>query len=178
MFIMVFRASIIIRMSSSRPVREKRVMDEATRQRRARKALESLERDNYHDDPHANLVMSKKALNLFQSGDTNKDNDGSSTPSSSSSSSKQRHRKSRTSEYYKQRFRKNFSSLVEEEAVSRPDPPNYISAVAPESNKPPRKLCKVCGFEAGYNCNVCGVLFCSIRCQETHLETRCLKWMA
>ena len=170
MTLMICRASPT--MSSSRPVREKRVMDQATRQRRARKALESLERDNYHDDPHANLVMSKKALNLFQSENNE---DGS---SSSSSSSKQRQRKTRTSEYYKQRFRKNFSSLVEEEAVSRPDPPNYISAVAPESNKPPRKLCKVCGFEAGYSCNVCGVLYCSIRCQETHLETRCLKWMA
>ena len=44
----------------------RRVLDEATRQRRARKALESLEADNFHDDPHADLVMSKKALNLFQ----------------------------------------------------------------------------------------------------------------
>ena len=51
-----------------RPAREvtRRVLDEATRQRRARKALESLEADNFHDDPHADLVMSKKALNLFQ----------------------------------------------------------------------------------------------------------------
>ena len=50
------------------PAREvtRRVLDEATRQRRARKALESLEADNFHDDPHADLVMSKKALNLFQ----------------------------------------------------------------------------------------------------------------
>lgn len=34
----------------------RRVLDEATRQRRARKALESLESDNFHDDPHADLV--------------------------------------------------------------------------------------------------------------------------
>ena len=53
-----------------RPAREvtRRVLDEATRQRRARKALESLEADNFHDDPHTDLVMSKKALNLFQVG--------------------------------------------------------------------------------------------------------------
>ena len=35
-------------------------MDATTRERRARKALESLEQDNFHDDPHADLVMSKK----------------------------------------------------------------------------------------------------------------------
>jgi hypothetical protein len=44
----------------------RRVLDSAARQRRARKALESLEQDNSHEDPHADLVMSKKALSLFQ----------------------------------------------------------------------------------------------------------------
>ncbi|CAB3388686.1 Hypothetical predicted protein, partial [Cloeon dipterum] len=39
---------------------QKRVLDEASRKRRARKALEALEQDNFHDDPHADLVMSKK----------------------------------------------------------------------------------------------------------------------
>ncbi len=55
--------------SSSRPPQRqaaRHVLDSAARQRRARKALESLERDNFHDDPHAGLVMSKKALSLFQ----------------------------------------------------------------------------------------------------------------
>ena len=40
-------------------------MDQASRQRRARKKLESLEQDNFHDDPHADLVRIKKKLNLF-----------------------------------------------------------------------------------------------------------------
>ena len=75
----------------------RRVLDDASRQRRARKALENLEQvrnifsscsflfshlpqaldlhmcvnflimqDNNCDDPHADLVMSKKALSLFQ----------------------------------------------------------------------------------------------------------------
>ena len=64
----------------------RRVLDEATRQRRARKALESLEQDNFHDDPHADLVMSKKALSLFQDEEETK-----------------KKRKTRNSEYYKQR---------------------------------------------------------------------------
>ncbi len=77
--------------SKSRPQREaaRRILDEAARQRRARKALESLEQDNFHDDPHANLVMSKKALSLFQDDDEEGRNKAK--------------RKTRTSEYYKQR---------------------------------------------------------------------------
>jgi len=78
---------------SSRPQREaaRRVLDEAARMRRARKALESLERDNFHEDPHANLVMSKKALNLFRDDD----------PEEAKRASR---KKTRTSEYYKQRW--------------------------------------------------------------------------
>jgi zinc finger HIT domain-containing protein 1 len=33
----------------------RRILDEASRKRRARKALEALEQDNFHDDPHADL---------------------------------------------------------------------------------------------------------------------------
>ena len=33
----------------------RRILDDAARRRRARKALEALEQDNFHDDPHANL---------------------------------------------------------------------------------------------------------------------------
>ena len=77
---------------SSRLAAQRKVMDEATRRRRARKALESLEQDNFHDDPHADLVMSKKALNLFQDH-----------PAPSSQPKTTNKRKSRTTEYYKQR---------------------------------------------------------------------------
>lgn len=34
---------------------QKRVLDEASRKRRQKKALEALELDNFHDDPHADL---------------------------------------------------------------------------------------------------------------------------
>ena len=75
--------------SRIKDIASRRVLDDASRQRRARKALESLEQvhtarctlhaarctlhaarctlqDNNCDDPHADLVMSKKALSLFQ----------------------------------------------------------------------------------------------------------------
>ena len=74
-------------------------MDEASRQRRARKKLESLEQDNFHDDPHADLVMSKKALSLFQDDGT--DN---LTGAVAVKSRDKNRRKSRNAEYYKQRY--------------------------------------------------------------------------
>lgn len=77
--------------SSTRVKEQRRVMDEASRQRRARKILEKLEQDNFHDDPHADLVMSKKALSLFQDG------------GGSAKSREKTKRKSRNAEYYKQR---------------------------------------------------------------------------
>ena len=40
---------------------QKRVLDEVSRRRRQRKALEALESDNFSEDPHADLKMSKKA---------------------------------------------------------------------------------------------------------------------
>ena len=42
-------------------------MDEASRQRRLRKALEALEQDNFQADPHADLKMSKKAPKFDES---------------------------------------------------------------------------------------------------------------
>lgn len=67
----------------------RRILDESARRRRARKALEALEQDNFHDDPHANLVMSKKAPKFEESLDGNKNKD--------------RKRRTRSSEYFKQR---------------------------------------------------------------------------
>ena len=46
-------------------------MDQASRQRRARKKLESLEQDNFHDDPHADLVRILKNLTCSPDPKTN-----------------------------------------------------------------------------------------------------------
>lgn len=42
-------------------VEQKRVLDDVARRRRQRKVLEALESDNFSEDPHADLKMSKKA---------------------------------------------------------------------------------------------------------------------
>ena len=39
----------------------RRVLDEASRRRRQRKALEALEADNFQEDPHADLKTNKRA---------------------------------------------------------------------------------------------------------------------
>lgn len=145
----------------------RRVLDTAARERRARKALESLEQDNSHEDPHADLVMSKKALSLFQD----------------ESPDKRPKRKARTTEYYKQRFRKNLDQLLDEEAGYEEEGEGtkevgYLGAQVPESTKPARSLCAVCGFPSNYNCVTCGTKYCCLRCLETHQDTRCLKWTA
>lgn len=178
---------------SQRIASQRKVLDEAARRRRARKALESLEADNFHDDPHADLVMSKKALNLFQevqhspdksstTSNTSATQLGGVTHSSSGSTSKSSKRRLKTAEYYKQRFRKNFLQLLEEDAIQNEKSAdkcvNYISAQAPPSKKPQRHFCAVCGFPSNYCCTVCGARFCSLMCQETHQETRCLKYTA
>lgn len=93
-----------------------KVLDDAARKRRARKAVEALELDNFHEDPHADLVMSKKVPKFADSNEK---------PT--------RKKKSKSAEYYKLRFRKTFAQLVEEDAGFRPDPPNYISVQAPSS---------------------------------------------
>ncbi|CAD7079911.1 unnamed protein product [Hermetia illucens] len=141
---------------------KKRVLDEAARQRRARKALEALEQDNFHDDPHADLVMSKKVPKFhdnLESGRTRKT-------------------KRKGAEYYRAKYRKNFIQLLEEDKAHRPDPPNYCSAQAPPSRLPQRHFCAVCGSCSNYTCTACGTRYCSVKCLGTHQDTRCLKWTA
>lgn len=143
---------------------QRRVLDEAGRRRRTRKALEALEQDNFQDDPHANLVMSKKAPKFQEVLEGGK--------------AKDKRRKTRSSEYFKQRFRKNFPILLEEEQAICPNGPNYLTIQAPPSKQPEKKLCSVCGFPAPYNCIPCGSRYCSTKCMGTHEDTRCLKYTA
>jgi len=144
---------------SSRLKDGKRALDPAARKRRQKKALEALEQDNFHDDPHANLVMHKKAPKFEESFD------------------KAKRRKPRN-DLFKQRFRKSFAALVEEEQMCNKDPPNYFTVTAPPSPYPERRFCAVCGFPSNYTCNMCGARYCCVKCLGTHQDTRCLKWTA
>lgn len=87
-----------------------------------------------------------------------------------------RKKKTRSAEYYKQRFRKTFPQLVEEDLNMNPNPPNYVCAQAPPSRLPERHFCAVCGFPSNYTCIPCGARYCCTKCLGTHLDTRCMKW--
>ncbi|XP_054710217.1 zinc finger HIT domain-containing protein 1-like [Uloborus diversus] len=137
---------------------QRKVLDEAARKRRIMKQLEALEADNYHDDPHANLVMHKNAPKFEETLEHKK-------------------RKKLKTEPFKQRFRKNFTALLEEEEqYFTKDKINYITAKVPPSKYPPRHFCAVCGFSSNYTCVQCGTRYCCIKCLQVHRDTRCLKW--
>jgi len=53
--------------SSTREARSKepgRILDDATRDRRQKSLLDALEKDNFQEEPHADLVMSKKSSKI------------------------------------------------------------------------------------------------------------------
>lgn len=162
---------------------KKRVLDEASRNRRRRKVLEALEQDNFHDDPHADLVMSKKVPKFNDSLEQSRSN-------------RTAKAKRKNADYIKARYRKNFVQLLEdddrlasggrnngsfaagEETSSDEQRVTYASAQAPASALPERHFCAVCGFPSLYTCTSCGTRYCCIRCLATHRDTRCLKWTA
>uniref|UniRef100_I3JNP8 Zinc finger, HIT-type containing 1 n=2 Tax=Oreochromis TaxID=8139 RepID=I3JNP8_ORENI len=114
---------------------QRRVLDEATRQRRLARQLEALEKDNFQDDPLSSLPQVLLPAYL---------------PSVN---------------HFKQSFRKNFTTLLEE--VVSHTPPFSLTA---------HHFCCVCGFPSHYTCTTCGGRYCSTKCLCTHRETRCLKW--
>lgn len=148
------------RSTSATPRQQYRIMDEIARKRRLKHELDQLERDNYHEDPHANLTLSKK-VPKFEDG-----------PKVNEKNPERRRSNIRLRSF-------NLAQLIDED--SKKNAPNYHSAVAPSPEKfnlPRRHFCSVCGFEGKYTCVTCGSRFCSINCQGTHKETRCMKWIA
>uniref|UniRef100_UPI00398F318D zinc finger HIT domain-containing protein 1 n=1 Tax=Pristiophorus japonicus TaxID=55135 RepID=UPI00398F318D len=137
---------------------QRRVLDPATRQRRLNRQLDALERDNFQDDPHANLPQLKRLPQFDEQ------------PESAKKKKKTR------GDHFKQRFRKNFQSLLEEQNLSVSEGPNYLTSCAHPSKLPQRHFCAVCGFPSNYTCASCGARYCCIKCLGTHQETRCLKW--
>lgn len=54
---------------------------------------------------------------------------------------------------------------------------NYHTIAAKPSVFPARQcFCSVCGYRGSYSCTRCGSKFCSIKCNESHKETRCFKF--
>uniref|UniRef100_A0A4W6CSW0 Zinc finger, HIT-type containing 1 n=1 Tax=Lates calcarifer TaxID=8187 RepID=A0A4W6CSW0_LATCA len=160
---------------------QRRVLDEATRQRRLSRQLEALEKDNFQDDPLSSLPPPGPTARLPAFSETEEPGERSSSLCERLVScscckcvcvcAEKKKRKTR-GDHFKQRFRKNFTTLLEEENLSEKPEPNYLSAAAPPSSLPPRHFCCVCGFPSHYTCTTCGGRYCCSKCLCTHRETR------
>ncbi|KAK3022294.1 hypothetical protein RJ639_045401, partial [Escallonia herrerae] len=76
---------------------------------------------------------------------------------------------------------RTFLELLQEANLESlpPHVPSYLrAAVGPPRSTSRRHFCTVCGFTGKYTCVRCGMRFCSVRCQNIHNDTRCLKFVA
>ncbi|KAF0988800.1 hypothetical protein HZS_4699 [Henneguya salminicola] len=78
---------------------------------------------------------------------------------------------------FKSKIPKNFKSLIEQAIEEAGEIKNllYFQIVSPVPIKPTIKLCTCCGNLSKYRCSTCRALYCSIRCKEIHVNTRCQK---
>ncbi|OTF72460.1 zinc finger HIT domain-containing protein 1-like protein, partial [Euroglyphus maynei] len=157
-----------------------RVLDESTRNRRNRQHIEQLERDNFHEDPHSNLVMHKKAPKF---------EDPTALNNNSPNITSRRMNVSRSRIF-------TLSTLIEEN--SKLPAPNYVSIATRSLNNYQkqnsnddnninnnrqlystyfphieipsikRHFCSVCGFKSSYTCIICGFRYCSSHCLQIH----------
>lgn len=150
--------------SRLKEVNKRHVVDAATRAKRQRKQLESLENDNFQDDPHhqMNQFLSKAKLPSFGDGTEGK-----------------KRRKAKHGDIFKQKAKRSFQALLEELAAEgKKDVPVYSTALVGPSQFPERRFCSVCGYFSKYTCVTCGTRYCSVNCLKTHKDTRCMKWTA
>ncbi|CAF1188106.1 unnamed protein product [Adineta steineri] len=176
----------------STTISSSRILDASTRARRTQKFLESLEQDNFHDDPtepsssfDSTLTQEQiaKTLNNTSAFGYSRHSKGlileSDEPSQTSNSSNKRRKIQFKHDVFKTRFRKNLQTLLDEELGSNGDKSNetknYFTIIAKPSKYPSLKLCSVCGFTSQYTCQICGNLYCSLKCLDIHKDTRCLK---
>lgn len=102
------------------------IVDEATRNRRQRKALDALEKDNYQDDfPQSGRAVSdyrmqlnkklQQRFSVVNEKDTNELNDEGSLNQSGLTENTEASKKRKLKSESKLRFRKNFQTILEEE---------------------------------------------------------------
>ena len=169
-----------------------RTLDTTARARRTQKFLDSLEQDNFHDDPsdpsssfdptltQEQIAKTLSSTSAFGYSRHSKGLILESDEPSQNTSNKRRKIQFKH-DVFKTRFRKNLQTLLDEElgvnGEKSPERRNYYTIVAQPSKYPSMKFCSVCGLTSMYICQLCGSLYCSLKCLEIHKDTRCLKFM-
>ncbi|KAF5097382.1 hypothetical protein D0Z00_002419 [Geotrichum galactomycetum] len=130
-----------------------RISDSASRQRAINKRLLELDRENYNEPASG-------SLSSITGGGAARDLDPGrrgSTPAT---------RRILAS-------RKTLTNLLDDDPAAARD--TVLVLAAPPKYPLRLRLCSVCGFESKYVCARCGYRYCSLACDETHKETRCIK---
>jgi zinc finger HIT domain-containing protein 1 len=129
-----------------------RISDSASRQRAINKRLLELDRENYNEPASGSLSSSgggaARDLDPGRRG---------STPAT---------RRILAS-------RKTLTNLLDDDPAAARD--TVLVLAAPPKYPLRLRLCSVCGFQSKYICARCGYRYCSLACDETHKETRCIK---
>lgn len=152
-----------------------RVSDNATRQRAINKRLTELEKENYNDQYTRFEIPNIDALI-----DTSIQTSGTGAPSSSKN--KRRSFKTQTSKSGSTPSTRKILASRKTLLNLRDDDPASAKDIVDVLSVPPRypitHLCSMCGFESKYLCPRCGLRYCSMACDNTHKETRCIKMYA
>lgn len=154
-----------------------RVSDSATRQRAVAKRLVELEKENYNDQ-----YLRFEIPNLDALLDTSLQTAGLAGGSGSTGKNKRRGIKTQTSKSGSTpstrkilASRKTLLNLQDDDPASTRDTQQVLS-VPPRY--PVKHLCSMCGGGGKYLCSKCGLRYCSLACDDTHKETRCVKMYA
>lgn len=68
--------------------------------------------------------------------------------------------------------------LQKENPAERPaNMVHYDAITAQPSQRPTRRFCIVCGYDAAYTCRQCSSRFCSVSCNVIHQQAQCLKFI-
>nr|CAD2154794.1 unnamed protein product [Meloidogyne enterolobii] len=118
-------------------------IDEAARRRRIQRHLETLEKDNFQDDPHANIVWNKSApkfddeLIFSRSDETKKRKKKSNDPPSKISAPEHATKKGKklVASLTKTRFRKTFTQLLIESEKKWEEDKASTSSTAPSTSQ-------------------------------------------
>lgn len=129
-----------------------RISDSSSRQRAINKRLLDLDRENYND-----TGLSSSSLSSSAAGRDLDPGRRGSTPAT---------RRILAS-------RKTLTNLLDDDPAAARD--TVLVLTAPPKYPVRIQLCSVCGFEGKYVCPRCGYRYCSLGCDETHKETRCIK---